>query len=214
MHSETDSDTLLVVVTGTSGAILFPSYLVHLRQAVPGRICLLMTASAERFVRAEVLSWFADEVLTCNSPGVNPVELALRSKAIVVLPASANTLACAALGLAPSPAATTLLAAPGPCLFFPHMNPVMWDKDVVQEHVRTLRARGHVVVEPEVKDVYEIWRRTMQPSRAMPSGERVACMVRDWLAGDLTGDPAGGLIAEGNSVGSATGGRCRTASSR
>jgi phosphopantothenoylcysteine decarboxylase/phosphopantothenate--cysteine ligase len=198
-----DAETLLLVVTGTSGAILFPAQLVQLRQTVSGRISILMTASAERFVRAEVLGWFADEIITCDTPGVNPVELALRAKAVVVLPASANILACAALGLAPSPAATALLAAPAPCLFFPHMNPVMWDKDVVQQHVATLRGRGHVIVEPEVKQVYEMWRRTTQPGRAMPSGEQVACIVRDWLAGDLPCSSA-----------AATDERSRTAGSR
>jgi phosphopantothenoylcysteine decarboxylase len=183
-----EDETLLVIATGSSGAIALPTYLVRLRQAVPHKLQVLMTASAERFVRAEVVSWVADEVITVNTDGINPVELALKAKGIVVLPASANTLTCAALGLALTPATTVLLAAAQPCLFFPQMNPVMWQKKIVQEHVADLRDSGHVVVDPEPNEVYEIWRRATHPGYAMPSADAAAQRVREWLSGEEDGD--------------------------
>lgn len=177
------SGPLVVIVTGASAAMLFPSYLIHLKQVVDAEIRVLMTRNAERFVRPEVLGWLNENVITCDTPRMNPTETALTARGIVVLPASANVLASAALGLADSPATTTLLAAPEPCLFFPTMNPVMWNKAIVQQHVATLRARGEIVVEPELREAYEIWRKATTQVRSMPAPHDAARIVADWLAG-------------------------------
>ncbi len=175
------SDPLVVIVTGASGAMLFPAYLIHLKQVVDSKIRVFMTKNAERFVRPEVVSWLTEDVLTSDTPRVNPTEVALTSRGIVVLPASAHVLASAALGLADSPATTALLAAPSPCLFFPTMNPVMWNKDIVHQHVATLRSRGHVVVEPELREAFEIWRGTTAHARSMPAPDKAARIVVEWL---------------------------------
>jgi phosphopantothenoylcysteine decarboxylase len=179
-----NSDSVLVIVSGASGAILLPEYVIHLNIILGCDLRLLMTKSAEQFVRPEVLRWFAKEVFTCETPRLNPAELALTSRGIIVLPASANTLACAALGLAGSPATTVLLAAPSSCLFFPHMNIAMWKKGRVQQHVATLRSEGHVVVDPEIKEVFEIWRGAIGIGCVMPPAEKVADIVYNWLNRD------------------------------
>ena len=72
--------------------------------------------------------------------------------------------------------------------FFPQMNPVMWQKKVVQEHVAALRDGGHIVVEPEPNEVYEIWRRATHQGYAMPSADTAAQLVREWLSGEEDGD--------------------------
>jgi phosphopantothenoylcysteine synthetase/decarboxylase len=190
MH-EGASDPLLVITTGSSGTILFPSYLVKLRDKIECRIRVLMTQSAERFVSPEVVGWFAHEVVTSDAPGVNPVELALKSRGIVVLPATANTLACAALGLALTPASTALLASQTPCIFFPQMNPLMWEKRIVQQHVAALRDEGHVVVEPEVRDIFEIWCGKIQKGYSMPLPDRVAELVGRWLSDSESSQESG-----------------------
>jgi phosphopantothenoylcysteine decarboxylase/phosphopantothenate--cysteine ligase len=171
---------LLVVASGSSAAMLLPAYLVHLKQAVGSELTVLMTETAERFVQPDAIRWIARQVFTRDTPRLNPIELTLTSRAIVVLPASANTLACAALGLAPTPA-TALLTAPSPCLFFPQMNRVMWDKSIVRRHVEALRSAGHRVVEPELAEVYEIWRGRSGLGLAMPSAEEAAAITRRWL---------------------------------
>ena len=177
-----ESDPLVVIVTGASAAMLFPTYLIHLKQVVDSEITVLMTKNAERFVRPEVLGWLNDNVLTCDTSRLNPTQVALTARGIVVLPASANVLASAALGLAGSPATTTLLAAPAPCLFFPTMNPVMWNKDIVQQHVTTLRSAGHVVIEPELREAFEIWRKTTTQARSLPVPAEAARIVVEWLS--------------------------------
>jgi phosphopantothenoylcysteine decarboxylase/phosphopantothenate--cysteine ligase len=69
--------------------------------------------------------------------------------AIVVAPATAHFLAKAALGLADDLLTTMLLTATCPVIFAPAMDGGMWTHPTVAEHVRTLRARGVVVIDPE-----------------------------------------------------------------
>jgi phosphopantothenoylcysteine decarboxylase/phosphopantothenate--cysteine ligase len=178
-----ESGSLLVIATGSSASIVLSSYLTELRSQVAGPITVLMTTSAERFVRPEVVGWFADHVLTCDTPGLNPIQLALTARAIVVLPASANTLSSAALGLAATPAQTALLAAPWPVLYFPHMNPVMWSKPVIQRHVAGLRADGDTVVAPVETTTYHMWKGAKDVGLSLPDPEDAAAIVDEWLLG-------------------------------
>jgi len=176
------SRPLVVIATGSSATIVLPDYLVELKQELGQPITVLMTYTAQRFARPEVVGWFADEVLTCDTPGLNPVELALTAGALVVLPASGNTLASAALGLMGTPATTALAAAPTPSLYFPQMNRVIWDKPAMRRHVDTLRAQGDTVVEPQLMEAFEIWRGALGPTLVMPAPDEVAATIRDFLA--------------------------------
>lgn len=180
-----ETDSLLVIATGSSASIVLTDYLTELRAEVDAPITVLMTFSAERFVRSEVVGWFADEVLTCDSPGLNPVKLALTARAIVVLPASANTVASAALGLAGTPAQTALLAAPSPVLYFPHMNPVMWNKLAMQRRVAELREQGDVVIDPVQTTTYHMWKGAKDTGLSLPQADEAAAIARAWLADDL-----------------------------
>jgi phosphopantothenoylcysteine decarboxylase/phosphopantothenate--cysteine ligase len=188
-----ESEPLLVIATGSSASIVLSSYLTELRSEVDREITVLMTTSAERFVNPEVVGWFSDQVLTCDTPGLNPVKLALTASAVVVLPASANTLSSAALGLAATPAQTALLAAPSPVLWFPHMNPVMWNKPVIQRHVGDLRAQGDTVVAPNETTTYHMWKGAKDVGLSLPDPDEAAVVVRDWLqrgTAPVTNEPA------------------------
>jgi|tagenome__1003787_1003787.scaffolds.fasta_scaffold19815837_1 phosphopantothenoylcysteine decarboxylase len=199
--------SLLVVATGSSAAIVLPDYLAELRQVLDVPVTVLMTHTAERFVRPEVVGWFADKVLTSDSVNLNPVELALTARAVVVLPASGNTLAAAALGLMATPATTALAAAPTPTLYFPQMNRVIWDKPVMRQHVTALRARGDVVVDPELQEAFEIWRGEMGLTLVMPAPDDAATRVGSFLAhaASVTG-PAKGRQPNGHDPTRAPGG--------
>jgi phosphopantothenoylcysteine decarboxylase/phosphopantothenate--cysteine ligase len=65
-------------------------------------------------------------------------------------PATANTLATLAHGLAPDALGTFAVAwNKAPFVIAPAMNPEMWRNAAVQANVATLRARGHCIVEPD-----------------------------------------------------------------
>ncbi|MFC3889921.1 flavoprotein [Lentzea rhizosphaerae] len=174
-------DALSIIVTGSSAALGMPGYLTWLRQEIDLSLRVLLTHSAERFLRREVAGWYADEVCVSDDPDLNPVEFARRSLGIVVLPATANVLAATALGLGSSPAQTALLAATRPALFFPAMNEVMWDKPVVRRHVEALRADGHTVVEPQRRPVFELWQKENVLGIGMPEPEEATELIVAWL---------------------------------
>ncbi|MGB0384448.1 MAG: bifunctional phosphopantothenoylcysteine decarboxylase/phosphopantothenate--cysteine ligase CoaBC [Ardenticatenaceae bacterium] len=80
---------------------------------------------------------------------IGHVTLAKQADAMLVAPATANTIAKLALGLADNYLTTTALALRGALVIAPAMETNMWQHPATQGHVETLRARGAWIVEPE-----------------------------------------------------------------
>ena len=77
------------------------------------------------------------------------IDLAQRADVLVVVPASANTMACMAHGQCPNALTSLYLAYRGPVLVFPAMNGMMWDHPATQENARILANRaGHRIIGP------------------------------------------------------------------
>lgn len=180
------NDAISVIACGSSATIGLPAYLVALSNVTDIRLRVLLTHSAARFIQPDVVAWHADEVFGSADPGLNPAELARQSLGIVVLPATANMLASAALGLAASPAQTALLAAVNPAIFFPCMNAVMWARRSVQGHIAALRDGGHTVIDPLEQPVYELWRREYTTGLALPPPQQAAETIITWLEDALS----------------------------
>lgn len=183
-----EDDALSVIVCGAGSAI--PAYLIWLRQEVDLPLRVLMTQSAERFVPPQLIAWYANEVYVSGDPALNPTELARRSLGIVVLPATANIIAAAALGLAATPAQTALLNSPRSVMFFPSMNEVMWTKPTTQRYVAALRDEGHTVVEPQWRPTFELWHRENVIGPTMPTPEEATALIISWLEERLMADAA------------------------
>lgn len=79
---------------------------------------------------------------------IGHVEQGYRADLAVVAPASAQTLARLALGLADDALSATLLSYVGPLLLAPAMESRMWEHPATRAHVETLRARGATLVGP------------------------------------------------------------------
>lgn len=173
-------DALSVIACGSSAASQLPAYLTWFRQEIDLGLRVLLTGSATRFVQPQLVAWYADETYTGDDPALNPTEFAKRSAAIVVLPATANMVASAALGLAATPAQTVVLAAEQPVLFFPNMNRAMWEKASTRRHVATLEAEGHTVVHPREQVVFELWRRENVLGISMPPPDEATETVIAW----------------------------------
>ncbi|MGW2222016.1 bifunctional phosphopantothenoylcysteine decarboxylase/phosphopantothenate--cysteine ligase CoaBC [Nonomuraea sp. NPDC001684] len=78
------------------------------------------------------------------------VRIGQRADLVVVAPATANTLAKAAHGLADDLLTNTLLTARCPVVFAPAMHTEMWQHPATRANVVTLRERGAVVIDPAV----------------------------------------------------------------
>ena len=124
---------------------------------------VVMTAGAERFVTPLTLAALSGrQVLTslwepvvgeavsgeAGTFDMEHIRVAQEIDAVVIAPATANTIAKLAHGLADDLLSTICLATKAPLLIAPAMNVNMWRHAATQENVATLRARGVRVIEP------------------------------------------------------------------
>ena len=90
---------------------------------------------------------FPGDPLPAHEP-IGHLELVANADAYVVAPASANTLAKLAHGLADNMPTTAALAATCPVAVAPAMNNHMWDHPATRANLAALRERGVAVIEP------------------------------------------------------------------
>jgi phosphopantothenoylcysteine decarboxylase / phosphopantothenate---cysteine ligase len=156
------------ILLGVSGGIAAYKALELARLAtLAGHgVRVLMTETATRFVGAAsfegivgapvLLSEFERDPLRGAFPGdeqpghdpIGHLELAANCDAYLVAPASANTIAKLAAGIADSMVATSFLACTAPRLLAPAMNDRMYADAATQANLETLRQRGVEVIEP------------------------------------------------------------------
>ena len=110
----------------------------------------LLTPEAEQFVRAR--TFFA---LARRSPSDDPYAHLTRADLYVVAPATANTIAKLAHGLADNLVTEAALAHRGPMLVAPAMNPRMWSHAATRGNIEILRARGVGIIGPDEGDTGE-----------------------------------------------------------
>jgi phosphopantothenoylcysteine decarboxylase/phosphopantothenate--cysteine ligase len=105
-------------------------------------------ALVDEFERDPARGTFPGEELPTHDP-IGHLEVASRADAYLIAPASANTVAKLAGGIADSMVTTAFLACTAPRLVAPAMNERMYEDAATQENLRILRERGVHVVEPE-----------------------------------------------------------------
>jgi phosphopantothenoylcysteine decarboxylase/phosphopantothenate--cysteine ligase len=79
---------------------------------------------------------------------ISHLELVARADAYAIAPASANTIAKLANGLADNLLTSAALASSAPLVIAPAMNDRMWHHPATQANVETLRLRGATIVPP------------------------------------------------------------------
>jgi phosphopantothenoylcysteine decarboxylase/phosphopantothenate--cysteine ligase len=157
------------VLLGVSGGIAAYKALELARLATLGGhgVRVLMTETATRFVGAAsfegivgapvLVSEFERDPMRGAFPGdgepshdpIGHLELAANCDAFLIAPASANTVAKLAAGIADSMLTTSFLACAAPRLVAPAMNDRMYAAAATQANLTTLRERGVEVVEPD-----------------------------------------------------------------
>jgi phosphopantothenoylcysteine decarboxylase/phosphopantothenate--cysteine ligase len=80
------------------------------------------------------------------------ISLARWADALIIAPATANTIAKCSHGLADDLLSTLYLAATCPVYIAPAMNQAMWHKQVTQENIHKLKSHGVIVIGPEQGD--------------------------------------------------------------
>jgi phosphopantothenoylcysteine decarboxylase/phosphopantothenate--cysteine ligase len=142
------------VVLGVSGGIAAykACELLRLFTESGHDVTVVPTASALEFVGAPTWAALSGKPVRTDVwtdvHEVPHVRLGQTADLVVVVPATANTLAKAAHGLADDLLSNTLLTARCPVVFAPAMHTEMWEHPATVANVATLRERGALVIEP------------------------------------------------------------------
>jgi phosphopantothenoylcysteine decarboxylase/phosphopantothenate--cysteine ligase len=122
---------------------------------------VVMTRAAEEFLRPLTFAaitghkvitslWSEDAGIGSeqDESGIEHINEAQTTRALIVAPATAHVLAKFAHGLADDFLSTMYLATTAPVIMAPAMNVNMWNHPATRANVETLRARGVTFVEP------------------------------------------------------------------
>ena len=118
------------------------------------KVRVIMTAGAQAFITPLTLQALTgNEVHTSlldeqAEAGMGHIELAKWADLIIIAPASANTLARLAMGMADDLLTTVCLATTAPVIVAPAMNQQMWAHPAVNLNVMTLRDMNYHIIMP------------------------------------------------------------------
>ncbi len=143
---------VLLCVTG--GIAAYKSvHLLRLLQKSGHDVRVVLTANATRFISPltfQALSTHpvhTDE-FSAGAPALNHIESAEWADIVIIAPASANTIAKLASGIADNLMTSILLAFTGDLFVFPAMNVHMYNHPATQTNISTLKQRGVYVGDP------------------------------------------------------------------
>jgi phosphopantothenoylcysteine decarboxylase / phosphopantothenate---cysteine ligase len=150
------------VALGVTGGIAAykAAELVRLLQDRGVRVQVVMTRAAQEFVRPLTFAALSGEKVITDLFGsgaedpnidsaVEHIAVAQAIDALVVAPATADVIAKFAHGEANDFLTTLFLATTAPVVIAPAMNVNMWENAATQANLKTLKARGYAIVEPD-----------------------------------------------------------------
>jgi phosphopantothenoylcysteine decarboxylase/phosphopantothenate--cysteine ligase len=145
---------ILFGVTGSIAAFKVAGW-VHAIAGENGDVNVVMTRSATRFVSSLTFSALSGNQVFTDMFGEGPgeamahISLPRAADVVVIAPATAQTIARLAQGLADDLLCTAVLASQAPVVVCPAMNSNMLEHPVTQRNMQILRELGYHVVEPD-----------------------------------------------------------------
>lgn len=153
-----NNKSILLVISGGIAAYKSLELIRLLRKAGAQVRCILTQGGSQFITPLSVASISENEVYTDlwslkNETEMGHIRLSREADLIIIAPASANTIAKMAHGLADDLASTTLLAADKPSLLAPAMNHKMWNNPAMQRNIEFLKSAGHQIIGPDEGDM-------------------------------------------------------------
>ena len=146
--------TIVLGITGGISAYKAADIASKLTQA-GARVEVVMTESAIKFVTPLTLRNITgrpvvtDMFELASEYSVEHIALAEAADAVAIAPATANTIAKLAAGIADNMLGCVVLATRAPVVIAPAMNDNMLQNSITQENLAKLKARGFTIVDPE-----------------------------------------------------------------
>ncbi len=146
------------IVLGVTGSIAAykAAYMASQLTQAGALVDVVMTESATKLVAPLTFqsltqrTVYVDMFRLVENAEITHVSLGVSADVLLVAPATANTMAKMAHGMADDLLSTTILAARCPIIVAPAMDADMYENPATQENVAKLRERGVIVVEPEL----------------------------------------------------------------
>ena len=154
MHATMQGRKILFGVTGSIAAFKAASWVSSLVKE-EARVTIMMTESAARFVTPLTFGAlsgnqvYTDMFSTEAEEMMAHITLSGDADAILIAPATAQTLARLAHGMADNLLSAAVLAAAAPVVICPAMNSQMLAHPATQKNLSTLKKLGYIIVEPE-----------------------------------------------------------------
>jgi phosphopantothenoylcysteine decarboxylase / phosphopantothenate---cysteine ligase len=132
--------------------------LVRLLRKQGTEVRVIMTRSAREFISPLTFQALSGnpvhtELLDIDEENaMGHINLARWADVVIIAPATANTIAKCAHGLADDLVSTLFLAATCPIYIAPAMNQAMWNKAITQNNIRQLESYGVTIIGPNVGD--------------------------------------------------------------
>ncbi|MGI6550331.1 MAG: bifunctional phosphopantothenoylcysteine decarboxylase/phosphopantothenate--cysteine ligase CoaBC [Syntrophomonadales bacterium] len=148
-----DKKTVVVGITGGIAAYKIADLVSRLYKN-GFNVQVVMTEHATRFISPLTLRTLSNNPVLVDmfddsgTRKVQHIGVAEEADIVVVAPATANIIARMACGMADDLLSTIILATRAPVLIAPSMNTNMYDKQVTQDNIQTLKNRGVLVMEP------------------------------------------------------------------
>ena len=143
---------VILGVTGCIGAYK-SAVILRLLQKEGFEVLPVMTQSAQQFITPLTLEKLSghkvvSDLFSDHTVQIEHIRLARESSLLLVAPATANTLAKFAQGIADDFLSTLYLSTLTPVIVAPAMNVEMWHHTATRKNLEILKERGVVVVEP------------------------------------------------------------------
>lgn len=144
---------IIIGVTGGIAAYKTAEAIRLLRRA-GATVRVIMSRGAQAFMTPLTLQSLSGHAVHTDlldetaEMGMGHIELARWADAVLIAPATADTLARLAMGRADDLLTTTALATPAPLFVAPAMNQQMWNNPATIANIRTLEERGVHIIGP------------------------------------------------------------------
>lgn len=192
MKSPFENKSVVLGVTGSIACYKAVDLCSKLVQA-GAEVDVVLSPAATRFINPITFGSITHRPVTTDlfepesELSMDHVALSKRADIIVIAPATANTIAKLAHGLADDAITTTVLATAAPVLVAPAMDANMYENPAVQENLQTLRNRGVTIIGPEqgrLASGLVGWGRLVEPAQLV--GHIAAALGHDGDLADRT----------------------------
>jgi len=149
---------ILVGVTGGIAAYKTAS-IIRLLVKANASVRVIMTEHAKEFITPLTLATlsrnpvFSDFFNPENGSWNSHIELGLWADLFLIAPATANTIARMAAGIADNLLLTTYLSARCPVFVAPSMDSDMYSHPATLKNIETLRSYGNIILDPETGEL-------------------------------------------------------------